>query len=84
MTTVRVRDKHQITLPAALVRAANIHANDILEIDYRNGVITLTTTQAQTPSRSLMHYAGSAEGLYGDTAEEVHNYLETERASWER
>ena len=85
MTQVTVRDKHQITLPMAIVRAAAIRPNDVLSVEYSNGVITLATAGAAPVQRkSLMDYAGIAKGLYGQSADEVHAYLDGERASWDR
>lgn len=84
MPQVRVREKHQVTLPMAIVRGANIHENDLLEVSYKNGVITLTTQQAAAPKRSLMDFVGITQGLYGKNAKQVAQYLDDERNSWER
>ena len=84
MTQVTVREKHQITLPMAIVRAARIRANDVLVASYQNGVITLTTAGAEPAKRkSVMDYAGIAKYMYGKDVDEVHAYLARERASWE-
>ena len=84
MLHVRVREKHQVTLPMSIVRAANIHQQDMLEVSYRNGVITLTTPQATGKRRPMRDYVGALQGVYGSTADEVHAYLQNERDSWER
>ena len=85
MLKVRVRDKHQITLPASIVRAASIGPNDMLDVSYQNGAITLLTQRvAGEKRRSLMDLAGSTKGLYGRTTEERDAYLANERKSWER
>ena len=82
---VRVRNKHQITLPASVARAASISVNDVLSVDYRNGIITLTTQRTPAKKRpSLMEFAGCAKGLYGRTPKEIESYVANERASWER
>lgn len=82
---VRMRDRHQITLPASVVRSANIGANALLNVSVQGGTITLTTQQgAQKKRRSLMELAGCAKGLYGRTPEEIEAYVANERASWER
>lgn len=78
MTQVTVREKHQITLPVSIVRAAHIHPNDVLAVEYSNGVITLATVgKASTKRKCLMDYAGSAKGTYGKSADEVRSYLES-------
>jgi bifunctional DNA-binding transcriptional regulator/antitoxin component of YhaV-PrlF toxin-antitoxin module len=85
MPQVRVRDKHQITIPSAIVKAAQIRENDTLFVEYKCGVITLMTAQnAPHPRKSIMDYAGIANGLYGQSATEVNAYLHDERASWSR
>jgi bifunctional DNA-binding transcriptional regulator/antitoxin component of YhaV-PrlF toxin-antitoxin module len=85
MPQVRVRDKHQITLPANVVRAANIGFNDVLDVSYKDGVITLATERVMKAKKpSLMALAGSTKGLYGKTTAEREQYTANERASWER
>lgn len=84
MPQVRVREKHQITLPAAVVRAANIGLHDTLEVSYQDGVIILMTPQAVQKRRPLMAMAGSTKGLYGRSTEERQQYLADERQSWHR
>lgn len=85
MPQVRVRDKHQITLPAQIARAANIEMDDILDISYKDGVITLATQQSMDAKKpSLMALSGSAKGLYGATTEELEQYALTERNAWAR
>ena len=41
MSQVRVRLKHQITIPTRIAEAAHIKPNDMLEVAYANGVVTL-------------------------------------------
>jgi antitoxin component of MazEF toxin-antitoxin module len=52
MPEIRMRAKHQITLPASVVRAANLKVDDRLNVDYINGVIVITnkglTRKSQT------------------------------------
>jgi bifunctional DNA-binding transcriptional regulator/antitoxin component of YhaV-PrlF toxin-antitoxin module len=85
MHQVRVRDRHQITLPASIARAANINPNDVLSVSYKEGVVTLLTQSVVAKKRpSLMDFAGSANGLYGRTTEEIDAYIANERKSWER
>lgn len=83
MLKVRVREKHQLTLPMAIVRAAGIRLQDELEVRYCNGVITLATPLAARAQRPLRQYVGALQGVYGNTAAEVHAYLQNERDAWE-
>lgn len=82
MPQVRVREKHQVTLPVSIVRAANINPNDVLDVTYRSGVITLVTSKAAGKKRSLRDYVGAMQGVYGSTAQEVHSYINNERDAW--
>ena len=84
MSTVRVRPKHQITLPVSIVNQAGIHQNDLLEADYVNGVITLVPKARQSRHGDIMDYAGIARDVYGKTAEEVDAALAQLRDEWER
>ncbi len=84
MPEVRVRQKHQITLPSTIVQEAHIAPNDTLEIALVNGVITLTPTKRRERKNSVMSYAGIARGLWGSTMEERDETLRNDRDSWER
>ena len=85
MPQVRVRAKHQITLPAAVIKAANIGFNEVLDVSYKDGVITLMTERVMKAKKpSLTALAGSTKGLYGKTTAEREKNTANERASWER
>ena len=84
MSQVRVRLKHQITLPARIARQAGIKENDLLEVAYLNGVVTLAPAGRKAQGKSLMDYAGIARGAWGQSASEVDRNLASDRASWER
>lgn len=84
MLQIRVRDKHQITLPMAIVRGAGISESDLLDVQFKNGVITLTPCKSAPSKKSLMDFVGITPGLYGKDAAEVAQYLANERDSWER
>jgi bifunctional DNA-binding transcriptional regulator/antitoxin component of YhaV-PrlF toxin-antitoxin module len=85
MQTVRVRDKHQITLPMSIVRAAHIRENDRLSVSYKNGaIIFISETSEPVKRKSIMDYAGCMQDSYGKTADEVHTYLRNEQASWDK
>lgn len=84
MSTVRVRPKHQITLPVSIVNQAGIHQDDLLEASYVNGVITLVPKARQARHGDIMDYAGIAHDVYGKTAEEVDASFSQLRDEWER
>jgi antitoxin component of MazEF toxin-antitoxin module len=84
MLTVRVRNKHQVTLPTSIMQQANLHQDDILEASYHNGVIILIPSRATPKQDNLMDYAGIGRTSYGQTPTEVDNTLTTLRSEWER
>ena len=84
MPQVRIREKHQITLPMSIVRGADIRENDMLDVAYKNGVITLSVKKVDAKKRSLMDFVGAARGVYGQDAAQVAQYLDSERDTWDR
>ena len=84
MPEIRLRLKHQITLPANLVRRANIQLDDKLTVSYVNGSIILTPTAASKTQTDIMAFAGIANGLWGSTATEIDQTLDSIKSGWER
>jgi AbrB family looped-hinge helix DNA binding protein len=84
MAQVRVRNKHQITIPARIAESANIKPDDMLEVSYNNGVVTLIPVARKKRKESAMAYAGIAQGIWGETTLEIDAELNQSRDSWER
>lgn len=84
MPQVRIREKNQVTLPISIVRDANIHENDMLEVAYKNGVITLNVKNTAIKKRPLLDFVGATRGLYGPDAAQVAQHLDDERDTWDR
>ncbi len=84
MAQVRVRNKHQITIPARIAESANIKPDDMLEVSYSNGVVTLIPVARKKRKESAMAYAGIARGIWGETTLEIDAALNKSRDSWER
>lgn len=84
MPEIRMRPKHQVTLPASLVRQANIKLDDKLAVTYVNGSIILTPTAASENQIDIMAFAGIANGLWGNTAQEIDQTLSSVKSGWER
>ncbi len=84
MPTVRVRDKHQITLPRAIALAANVSVDDALTVEYTNGVITLSPAKSKKSRVTARDFLGALRGSYGKTVAEIDANLRSERDSWER
>ena len=84
MPTVRVRDKHQITLPRAIAEAANVTVDDTLTVEYTNGVITLMPAKSKKNRVTAQDFLGALRGSYAQTVAEIDANLRSERDSWER
>ena len=80
MPTATVSSKYQITLPAEIVRDAEIKPGDKLVVEFINGRIVMLPQ----PENWTTYFVGSLKGVYGATKEEADQYLAGERASWER
>lgn len=86
MPEIRMRPKHQVTLPASIVRQAAIKADDRLAVEFINGAIIITpvSTQPAAPSDDVMSFAGIGHGLWGATTAEVETTVRSLRQEWER
>lgn len=84
MAQVRVRERNQITLPTAIARAANVSANDLLDVEFVNGVITLAAPPQINKRRSILDFVGIAPGMWGKNKDEIADSIRDERESWER
>lgn len=61
-----MRPKHQLTLPAQIVREAKLSSDDRLEVTHTNGVIVLTPRSVASTSHEfdLMAYGGIGKGIF--------------------
>ncbi len=84
ITVLAVREKNRVTIPRATAQAAGIEPGTTFDIQYVNGVITMTLSEHRKPGDSLEQYAGIGRGLWGHTASDVAESLERDRATWER
>lgn len=87
MSKIRLEKQRQLTLPNEIVELAGIRQGDLLDVTYANGAITLRPIKKPEilePRKSIMDYAGSCKGAWGDTPEEIEANLAADRASWDR
>jgi antitoxin component of MazEF toxin-antitoxin module len=84
MPEIRMRPKHQVTLPASVVREANIKPDDRLTVSFINGSIIITPKRDAREQDDIMSFAGIGHGLWGNTPEEVNQTLADMKNSWER
>lgn len=85
MPEIRMRPKSQITLPASIVRQANLQTDDRLTVALVNGniVISPKRSPAATPG-GVMAFAGIGRGVWGQTADEVVAQAKALRDEWKR
>ena len=78
MPTVTISSKHQITLPAEIVRRLGLRAGDKLAIELIEGEILAVPE----PVSWVDWGRGIAAGVYGGTKESIDRYVAEERVSW--
>jgi hypothetical protein len=83
MSTIRLRAKHQLTLPMSVVLAARLKTDDRLSVEYLNGAIILRAS-SKAPPVKRESFVGIGKGLWGNTTEEIDRNIEALRDSWER
>jgi len=74
-----ISGKNQVTLPVAALRALRATAGDRLRAAVRGRSLVLLPH----PVSWADYYAGVAEGVYGQTDEEIDVYLQESRGEWE-
>jgi bifunctional DNA-binding transcriptional regulator/antitoxin component of YhaV-PrlF toxin-antitoxin module len=84
MAEIRMRPKHQVTLPASIVRAANLQLDDKLEVSYINGNIIISPKKPSIQPVDVMAFAGIGRGLWGATPDVVESHVKKLRDDWER
>ncbi len=78
MPTATISSKHQVTLPAEIVRRLGLKAGDKLAVELIGGEIV-----AVPEPRNWVEWGmGIAAGAYGGTREGIDRYVAEERASW--
>ena len=81
---IRMRSKHQFTLPARIAQQANIQTDDRLTVTYTNGHIILAPVQSRIVAKDdVMSYAGMFRGAWGGTAAQVDQTLNNLHNEWE-
>ena len=84
MPEIRMRRKHQVTLPASIVREANIELDDKLIVTLTGGKIIITPKKVHEAKDDVMAYAGMFRGTWGTTSEEVDHTIHNLHNEWER
>ena len=87
MSHVKVKQKHQVTIPSNIRKLVDINEGDILEISVKDGnivLIPLSISQRGAATKpSLLSLAGKnkGSGLYRD-ADEINSFIQGLREEW--
>lgn len=76
---ITVSSKNQVTLPVAALRELRVKSGDRLRAVVRGRCLVLLPH----PVSWVDYYAGIAEGVYGQTDEEIDAYIRESRGEWE-
>ncbi len=71
MPIVTLSSKHQVTLPAEMVRTLGLKPGDKLVVELIGGHIVLLPR----PASWADYFAGSLKGVFGSTREEIDRYI---------
>jgi AbrB family looped-hinge helix DNA binding protein len=90
MPLVKMKEKGQITIPAAVREQIAAHKGDIFEVTVLDGNIVLTPQDVVARAKSgpakkgvdISRFIGSGKGLF-DTPEDVDTFIRSERDQWE-
>ena len=83
MVKVTIRARNQLTVPVDIAAAAGLATGSLCDMDYANGVITITPSTSPA-LRPLGDFAGIARGVWGDTDEAMQRQIRDDRESWQR
>jgi AbrB family looped-hinge helix DNA binding protein len=88
MEIIRLKDKGQVTIPAAIREELNAQLGDFFAVSVENGSIVLKpqALSSALPERPLdpkpSSWFGSARGVYS-SVEEIDAFIQSERAQWD-
>lgn len=85
MPMIRVRDKHQITLPKEVVAFLQVKPDTYLEYAMTGNSVVIRPAQLRKKKESIFRYAGvnRSRRTYA-TAQEADMYISNLRDEWER
>ena len=85
MPMIRVRDKHQITLPKEIVLNLNLKPNSYIEYQIMPEGVFIRSVQFQPKEPvDIFKYAGIGKKRLFKTAQEADQFISDLRDEWER
>lgn len=92
MALVKLKEKGQVTIPAAVRVQISAHKGDVFEVDVANGNIVLKPRDIVSRKRApeaktkkgvdISSWIGSGKGQF-KSPEEVAAFIKAERAAWD-
>jgi AbrB family looped-hinge helix DNA binding protein len=89
MEIVRLKEKGQITIPAALREELNAQVGDFFSASVEDGAVILKpqtmsdpVSRSESPRKDLSSWFGSAKGVYA-SVEEIDAFIKAERDQWD-
>jgi AbrB family looped-hinge helix DNA binding protein len=92
MTLVKLKEKGQLTIPAAVRAKISAHKGDMFEVAVANGNIVLKPQDVVSRKRNpvtkgkkgvdIASWIGCGKGLF-KSPEEAATFMQSERASWD-
>jgi AbrB family looped-hinge helix DNA binding protein len=89
MEIVRLKDKGQITIPAALREELKAQVGDFFSISVEDGAYVVKrlslasgAPQSERPKKKPSSWFGSVKGVY-TSVEEIDAFIKAERAQWD-
>ena len=84
MPMIRVREKHQITLPKEVVAFLHIKPDSYLEYSITNNGVVIRSAQLQKKKESIFRYAGiNRKRRTYATAQEADAFISNLRDEWD-
>jgi AbrB family looped-hinge helix DNA binding protein len=84
VTVVVVRQRNQITIPKAIAEQAGITEGTVIDLQYSNGVITVTLPGHAAEPVDISRWAGMFDGVWGRDQEEIDRNIRETRDSADR
>lgn len=84
MPMIRVREKHQITLPKEVVSFLRIKPDTYLEYSITSNGVVIRPAQLKKKKESIFRYAGAGKQRVYKTAQEADAYISNLRDEWDR
>lgn len=84
MPMIRVREKHQITLPKEVVSFLHAKPDSYIEYSIRGNGVFIRPAQARQHRGSIFRYAGAGKKRAYATAKEADAFISNLRDEWDR